>query len=156
GYRKPCDSAVTGNDSITSARLDGDSAVAFEPRPALCYDLTPMTVVTPSSDSATATFADERAALGNPSFVWRFGQDRRLDLIRHYVPLEGRRILDVGCGIGTYVKQLRRFSDAVYGFDVAADRVRRGARDVPNLMLAEGEHLPFGDGSFDIVILNEV
>ncbi|MHB8576743.1 MAG: class I SAM-dependent methyltransferase [Dehalococcoidia bacterium] len=113
-----------------------------------------MTISAPTHPPAD--FADERAALGNPSFVWRFGQDRRLDLICRHVPLEGRRILDVGCGIGTYVKRLRQFSDEVYGFDVAADRVRRGARDVPNLMVAEGEHLPFHSASFDVVILNEV
>jgi 2-polyprenyl-3-methyl-5-hydroxy-6-metoxy-1,4-benzoquinol methylase len=52
--------------------------------------------------------APERVvALGHPSYVWRSGQDRRLALVRRYAPLEGRRILDVGCGIGTYVGRLR-------------------------------------------------
>ena len=106
--------------------------------------------------SARPPIADERAALGNPSFVWRFGQDRRLGLIRQHVPLEGRRILDVGCGIGTYVRRFREFSDDVYGIDVAADRVRRGAVDLPNLMLAVGEALPFPAASFDVIVLNEV
>ena len=51
-------------------------------------------------------------ALGNPSFVWRFGQDRRLNLIRQYVPLAGARILDIGCGLGVYVRKFREFSDS--------------------------------------------
>ncbi len=110
----------------------------------------------PASPPAATVFEDERAALGNPSFVWRFGQDRRLALIRQYVPLEGRRLLDVGCGIGTYVRRFRQFSEQVYGIDVTFDRVRRGAEDLPNLMLAVGEALPFPDASFDVVVLNEV
>jgi SAM-dependent methyltransferase len=113
-----------------------------------------MPASTPSPSSSS--FADERAALGNPSFVWRFGQDRRLDLIRRYVPLEGRRILDVGCGIGTYVRRFRSFSDEVFGIDVAPDRVLRGAAELPNLMLASSDALPFPSASFDVVLLNEV
>jgi SAM-dependent methyltransferase len=110
----------------------------------------------PTQPPPAQLFTDERAALGNPSFVWRSGQDRRLALIRRYVALEGARILDVGCGLGLYVRAFRRFSDRVYGIDVAFDRVCRGSRDVPNLMLAASEQLPFRDGFFDVAILNEV
>lgn len=102
--------------------------------------------------------APDRAevALGNPSFVWRFGQDRRLTLIRQYVPLEGARILDVGCGLGVYVRKFREFSDRVCGIDVDPKRLREGARTTPGLMLASGESLPFRDAAFDAVVLNEV
>jgi SAM-dependent methyltransferase len=99
----------------------------------------------PSADAAT---------LGEPSYVWRFGQERRLDLIRGYIPLDGRWILDVGCGIGTYVRRLLRESPHVYGIDISFQRVREGTAG--NLLVAVGEHLPFADGSFDVVILNEV
>jgi ubiquinone/menaquinone biosynthesis C-methylase UbiE len=95
-------------------------------------------------------------ALGNPSFVWRFGQDRRLNLIRHYAPLEGARILDIGCGIGTYVRKFRDFSDRVAGIDIDPKRLREGARTTPGLMLAVSEALPFRDAAFDVVVLNEV
>jgi ubiquinone/menaquinone biosynthesis C-methylase UbiE len=95
-------------------------------------------------------------ALGNPSFIWRFGQDRRLNLIRHFAPLEGARILDIGCGLGVYVRKFRRFSDRVYGIDIDAKRLREGARTTPGLMLSASETLPFRDGAFDVVVLNEV
>ncbi|HXK34464.1 MAG TPA: class I SAM-dependent methyltransferase [Dehalococcoidia bacterium] len=100
----------------------------------------------------------ERAevALGNPSFVWRFGQDRRLNLIRAYAPLEGKRILDIGCGLGVYVRKFREFSDRVYGIDIDEKRLRKGAETTPGLALAVGEHLPFKDGAFDVIVLNEV
>jgi SAM-dependent methyltransferase len=101
--------------------------------------------------------APERAvALGRPSYVWRSGQERRLALIRRYVPLEGRRILDVGCGIGTYVSKLRQLSDWVYGIDIEEKRLRQGAQGLPGLALAAAEYLPFVEGSFDLVLLNEV
>lgn len=96
------------------------------------------------------------AVLGCPSYVWRSGQERRLSLVRRYVPLEGARILDIGCGIGAYVRRIRRISSRVYGVDVDEQRVRRGSTDLPNLLPAAGEHLPFADGTFDAVLLNEV
>lgn len=95
-------------------------------------------------------------ALGNPSFVWRFGQDRRLNLIRQFAPLEGARILDIGCGLGVYVRKFREFSDRVAGIDIDRRRLVEGARTTPGLMLSASEQLPFRDGVFDVVVLNEV
>lgn len=102
--------------------------------------------------------APDRAAvaLGRPSYVWRSGQERRLALVRRYVPLEGARILDVGCGIGTYVRRLRELSEQAYGIDIEASRLREGAQAVPGLAVASAEHLPFASDSLDVVLLNEV
>lgn len=103
--------------------------------------------------------ADEnnKAALrGHPSYVWRFGQERRLALIDEYAPLRGRKILDVGCGIGTYVHKLRQFSDQVYGIDIESERIAEGGRLLPNLMVAAAERPPFVSGSFDVILLHEV
>lgn len=94
--------------------------------------------------------------LGHPSYVWRFGQDRRLALIQQYTALEDRWILDVGCGIGTYVRKFRNFSNHVHGIDVDEERVATGGRDLPNLQVSASEHLPYPDNTFDVVVLNEV
>ena len=99
---------------------------------------------------------DKAIRLGHPSYVWRFGQERRLNLIRKYVPLEGKRILDIGCGLGVYVRRLREFSDAVYGVDVDEEKIVEGSKTLPNLRAAPAEWLPFPDDSFDVVLLNEV
>ena len=109
------------------------------------------------SIAASDQTADEKAiALGHPSYLWRFGQDRRLDLIRRYVALEDRRILDVGCGLGMYVAKLRRFSDQVYGVDVDPAKVMEAGRTLPNISVSPAEDLPFESDSFDVVLLNEV
>ena len=94
--------------------------------------------------------------LGHPSYVWRRGQDRRLDLIRQHVSLENRRILDVGCGLGMYVRQMRRFSADVYGVDVDAEKVAQASRTLPNIYTAPAEALPFPDDYFDVILLHEV
>lgn len=107
----------------------------------------------------------DAARLGNPSFVWRSGQERRLDLIERYVPLAGRRVLDLGCGVGEYVRAFARRGGTAFGIDIASARLteaRRRDRANPErgsaagLLAAAGETLPFGNESMDVIVLNEV
>ena len=94
---------------------------------------------------------------GRPSYSWRSGQDRRLEMVRRFVDLEDARILDVGCGIGTYVRRFRQFSDDVHGIEVEPERVAEAAAGgLPNIVLAVGEALPYPDDHFDLVFSNEV
>lgn len=76
-------------------------------------------------------------------------------MIRGAVPLEGRRILDVGCGIGIYIGAFRRFSSLVYGVDLDPEKLAR-ARSPGRMAVAPGEALPFRDDVFDVVLLHEV
>jgi SAM-dependent methyltransferase len=89
--------------------------------------------------------------------VWGFGQARRLALIERYVALEGRAILDVGCGVGAYVGAFGQYSDEVHGIDIDPEKViearqATGAR----LAVASAEELPYADGRFDVVLSHEV
>lgn len=99
---------------------------------------------------------DMAAKRGNPSYVWRAGQARRLEMVRKHAPVQGRRILDVGCGVGTYVRQFRAYTPAVFGVDVEIDRLARALEASPYLAVAEAEALPFHDRTFDLVFLHEV
>ncbi len=108
------------------------------------------------SGRAAVETLDKRATLGHPSQIWTRGLERRLQIVRRYVDLEDKRMLDIGCGVGAFVRRLSEFSPAVYGVDIDAERVAEGAREVPNLALAVGEHLPFAQGTFDVVLLHEV
>ena len=104
------------------------------------------------------TTDDKAIRLGHPSYVWRFGQDRRLDLIRRYVALENACVLDVGCGIGAYVEKFRAAGARAFGVDVDADKLAdaRHAKNLDLLALAVSESLSFPDNSFDAVLLHEV
>jgi len=103
---------------------------------------------------------DKAIILGHPSYVWRFGQDRRLDLIRRYVPLENARILDIGCGIGAYVEKFREAANGAMAFGVDVDFEKladaRREKNLQSLALSVSESLPFPENTFDAVLLHEV
>lgn len=99
---------------------------------------------------------DKAIVLGHPSYVWRFGQERRLSLIRRYVSLENQTILDVGCGLGMYVRAFREFSQEVHGVDVDGEKVAQAGSELPNLCLALAEELPYRGGAFAVVLSHEV
>jgi SAM-dependent methyltransferase len=99
---------------------------------------------------------DKAIVLGHPSYVWGPGQERRLDLIRRYAPLEDRVILDVGCGLGMYVRAFRRFSQDVHGVDIDEQKVAEASLELPNIRVAPAENLPYPDGMFDVVLSHEV
>lgn len=101
---------------------------------------------------------DKAITLGHPSYVWRFGQDRRLNMIRAYLEMENARVLDIGCGIGTYVEKFRALGAQAYGVDVDAERVTRGRQEkkLDTLALSVSEALPYAADIFDGVLLHEV
>ena len=116
----------------------------------------PPATATPAR-AVAATPAPAAARLGNPSFVWRAGQERRLVIIERYVPLAGRRVLDLGCGLGEYVRAFERAGAAALGCDVERARLIEGReRGARGLVRAAGEALPFAAGALDVVVLNEV
>ena len=104
-----------------------------------------------------------RAALrGNPSFVWRAGQQRRLEMILRWGLPTGQtrvpRILEEGCGVGMYVRALLPYCDEICGIDVEADYLVEAVANVPeaSLQLAVSEQLPYADGYFDLILSHEV
>jgi SAM-dependent methyltransferase len=100
--------------------------------------------------------AERAIQLGHPSYVWRAGQERRLAIVREHIALEGRRILDIGCGLGMYTEAFRRYSPDVYGVEVELARACRAAARARGVAQAVGEALPFPSEMFDIVYNHEV
>jgi len=100
----------------------------------------------------------ERAAQrGEPSYVWRAGQDRRLQMILDAAGERARgRVLDDGCGLGLYLQRLAHEAEAACGLEYDADRARQaGARGL-RVARAAAEHLPFAGGGFDLILSHEV
>ena len=77
-------------------------------------------------------------------------------MLRQWVRLEGATILDNGCGLGTYLEALGRFSQRRFGLEVEHDRAVQAVHCAEGIVEAVGERLPFPDGSFDLVLSNEV
>jgi SAM-dependent methyltransferase len=109
-----------------------------------------------------STPASGKAALrGEPSYVWRAGQDRRLAMIRAAAPQLGTghaRVLENGCGLGVYIGRLRPLTPHVYGLEYDFERAAEaGRRNPPSLVVcAAGEALPYPAESFDVMLSNEV
>jgi SAM-dependent methyltransferase len=93
---------------------------------------------------------------GHPSYVWRAGQERRLDMVREHVSLADRTLLDIGCGLGMYTQAFRRYSPHVYGIEVEHDRAVQALDRATGVAQAVGEWLPFPGDTFDVVFNHEV
>jgi SAM-dependent methyltransferase len=100
----------------------------------------------------------EKAALrGEPSYVWRAGQQRRLDMI---VKAAGDRILGVvlenGCGVGMYVEHMAPYGGQITGLEYDFERACEAGSLSRGILNAAGEALPLPSGTFDLVLSHEV
>lgn len=98
----------------------------------------------------------EQTKLGRPSFVWQFGQKRRFNLIKKYLDLRNKRVLDIGCGVGMYLQEFQKYSNEVYGIDIEEKRLKEVAKICPNVKLAQAEKLPYPNNFFHIILMHEV
>jgi SAM-dependent methyltransferase len=100
----------------------------------------------------------EKAALrGEPSYIWRAGQQRRLEMIRTAAEERIRgSILENGCGVGMYVEHLQPFGGRVFGLEFDFPRAGAARQRAERIVCAAGEGLPFDAGSFDLALSHEV
>jgi len=108
---------------------------------------------------------DKAALRGEPSYVWRAGQERRLDMIVRYAGerIKGK-ILENGCGVGMYVEHLSPFGGTVVGLEYDFERATEARKNSLHIFNAAGEFLPLpsstlrqaqGD-AFDLILSHEV
>ncbi len=59
---------------------------------------------------------DKAARCGEPSYVWRAGQERRLQMVLQAAGERAKgRLLENGCGVGMYVERLAPHTGQVVG-----------------------------------------
>ena len=101
--------------------------------------------------------SEQAAERGEPSYVWRDGQQRRLEMI---LDAAGRRItgkiLESGCGVGLYLEYLIPLGGKVFGSEVDLPRAHRSKSKSDLVLGASGEYLPFPEDTFDLILSNEV
>jgi SAM-dependent methyltransferase len=100
----------------------------------------------------------ELAALrGEPSYVWRAGQERRLQMIARWTRLQDASVLIAGCGVGMYAAEIRhRYTPQVEAFDIERDRVAEAREETPHALVAAAEAAPYADNLFDTILSHEV
>jgi SAM-dependent methyltransferase len=99
-----------------------------------------------------------KAALrGEPSYVWRAGQERRLAMILAAAGerAHGRVLVD-GCGVGMYLARLSKLAVQAVGLDIEHERTVEAHQESQQVVCGAGERLPFPDGWFDLVLSHEV
>ncbi len=99
---------------------------------------------------------DKAASRGHPSYVWRAGQERRLQMVRRWTDLDHQRVLDVGCGVGLYAEAFHRWTPHVFGVEIERERALEARERAAGVVQASGERLPFPDAAFDVVFSHEV
>jgi SAM-dependent methyltransferase len=69
-----------------------------------------------------------------------------------------QRILEEGCGTGTYVRALLPYAEELCGIDVEPEYLQKAVASLPsaNLQLALCEKLPYPDNYFDMILNHEV
>jgi SAM-dependent methyltransferase len=105
---------------------------------------------------------DKAARCGEPSYVWRAGQERRLQMILQAAggKVQGR-LLENGCGVGMYARRLAAHAGQVTGLEYDFERAlqaREATQDLPGaaVLCAAGEFLPFPDNSMNFILSHEV
>lgn len=106
---------------------------------------------------------NKSALCGEPSYVWRAGQERRLRMVLEAAAgdLQENVVLENGCGVGMYVAHLVDRAAIVVGLEYDFERARQAAKAVRScsnavVVNAAGEHLPFQSRVFNLILSHEV
>ncbi|MFN8413810.1 MAG: class I SAM-dependent methyltransferase [Anaerolineales bacterium] len=100
---------------------------------------------------------DKAALRGEPSYVWRAGQQRRLDMIARVA--ENRIhgiVLENGCGVGMYVEKLTGLGARVIGLEYDMERAVEAKLRSKEIINAAGESIPLPSSTFDLILSHEV
>lgn len=109
------------------------------------------------SEQKTLQPSEKAAERGEPSYIWRAGQARRLEMIRRAV---GERIhgdiLENGCGVGMYLKNLAGDAAFAVGLEIEFNRAADACGRDLTVVNGAGEELPFCTSKFDLILSHEV
>lgn len=95
-------------------------------------------------------------------FSSRLANERQTEMTLAALDFRQKKVLDIGCGDGTYTVELfdRGNPDCIEGVDLAEEAIKLAQQKTGNRRIAfrsyEGERFPFADRAFDIAHLRGV
>ncbi len=106
-------------------------------------------------------YSEKAADRGEPSYVWRDGQRRRMGMIETAAGERMRGILlEDGCGVGSYLNRMARQAAFSVGLEIEFERGQTAfTKADPSrtaVVNSPGEALPFANDLFDLVLSHEV
>lgn len=100
---------------------------------------------------------DKAACCGEPSYIWRAGQERRWQMILKAAgELSRGTVLENGCGVGLYLEKFAPLAQRAIGLEIDWERAHTARKRNRLVLCAAGEDLPFPDRSFDLILSHEV
>src|SRR6267143_741145 len=93
--------------------------------------------------------------LGGPAPYGSYAVSKRMGKMDQILNFKGMRVLDLGCGNGSYTQELAQRAESVCGIDLYMPYLQAFREAIPRVQ-GSGEHLPFATGSFDAVTMIEV
>jgi ubiquinone/menaquinone biosynthesis C-methylase UbiE len=98
---------------------------------------------------------DTSMKIGGPACYGSYAISKRIAVLDRNLSLTGLRLLDLGCGNGSYTQELMRRAKCVWGLDIQMSNLTAFRSAIPRVQ-GMGENLPFPPGSFDAVTMIEV
>lgn len=89
------------------------------------------------------------------TFIEPFNAILRKIMFKMYLPKEGMRVLEIGCGTGTNLKLYQQAGCEVYGIDLSPSMVKVASKKLgeqAHIKLGDASHMPYSEGYFDLVI----
>jgi len=105
---------------------------------------------------------EKAARCGEASYIWRAGQDRRLQMIVDAAgDLFRGNVLENGCGVGLYLERLADYANTIIGLEYDFERAQQASTTKISrlklpMLCAAGEGLPFQNGTFSLILSHEV
>lgn len=92
--------------------------------------------------------------------IWGGMREKVLaEQILNVIPTDAKKILDVGCGSGYLLNNIKNsFDRSVFGMDISHARVVSSANSLGSKLFFEGDvkNLPVKPGKFDLIVISEV
>jgi SAM-dependent methyltransferase len=113
-----------------------------------------------ATDSGTATMGSATRwgpLWGARPVDWAASEDQQVptyeEALRRVGLERGQRVLDIGCGVGTFLRLVSDRGGVPFGIDASEKLIElaRGRLPGADLRVGEMEDLPYDDGSFDLV-----
>ena len=80
------------------------------------------------------------------------------EFLKYLTPDKNLKVLDVGCGTGTFTAMFLKFGFELYGLDISGTCIERARNRYSNIEFEQGdiEDTRFEDSSFDVILLSGV
>lgn len=84
-------------------------------------------------------------------FLNSFEKDEILKMFRD---LKGKKVLDLGCGTGRLIRDIRNYGGTVIAVDISEEMLKIVEKKYPDveMVCADAKNLPFNEGEFDVVV----